>query len=168
MWIDSLSLCLLNLKVALHTLNNSVLVPSQVGNECDESRHVSAQSHLRGEDGKSRKFDSAKGVENTPLCVAGPRAPLRSNLDDPEEWELPCSVGESVCWDEAHRAEPVACRLTIKCGTTGCTGSCPTSVVGHGYATGKEPDTCEICEKTFPRPNVTLSDFLPAKSERKK
>ena len=39
-------------------------------------------------DGKSRKFDSAKGEVNTPICVARPRAPLRSNLDDPEEWAL--------------------------------------------------------------------------------
>ena len=46
-----------------------------------------------GMDGKSRKFDPAKGVVNTPMCVTGPRAPLRSNLDDPEEWELPSSHG---------------------------------------------------------------------------
>ena len=65
--------------------------PSQVGEQCDRSRYVSAHSHLRGMDGKSRKFDPAKGVVNTPLCVTGPRAPSRSNLDDPEEWELPCS-----------------------------------------------------------------------------
>ena len=43
----------------------------------------SAQSHLRGMDGQSRKFDPAKGVVNTPLCVTGPRAPLRSNLELP-------------------------------------------------------------------------------------
>ena len=60
----------------------------------------------------------------------------------------PCSDGESVCWAEAHHTERVACRPIIKCGTTGCTGSCPTSVVGHGYTAGKEPDTCEICGKT--------------------
>ena len=59
-----------------------------------------------------------------------------------------CSDGESVCWDETYRMEPVACRPIIKCGTTGSTESCPTSVVGHGYAAGKEPDTCGICEKT--------------------
>ena len=38
--------------------------------------------------GKSRKFDPAKCVVNTPLCVTGPKAPSRSNLDDPEEWDL--------------------------------------------------------------------------------
>ena len=58
--------------------------PSQVGEQCDGSRYVSAQSHLRGMDGKSRRLDSAKGAANTPICVAGPRAPLRSFLDDPE------------------------------------------------------------------------------------
>ena len=37
--------------------------PSQVG------EYVSAQSHFRAMDGKSRKFDPGKGVVNTPLCV---------------------------------------------------------------------------------------------------
>ena len=74
--------------------------PSQVGGQCDRSRYVSAQPHFRGKNGKSRKFDPVKGVVNTPLCVTGPRAPLRSNLDDPKEWELTCSVDESVCWNE--------------------------------------------------------------------
>ena len=96
-------------------------------------------------DGKSRKLESAKGAVNTPIVVT---APLRSSLDDPEERELPCSDGESVCWDEAHIIKTVACRPIIKCGTTGCTESCPTSVVGHEYTTGKEPDTCGICGKT--------------------
>ena len=62
---------------------------------------------------------------------------------------------------------PIACRLVIKCGKSGCTGSCPLSVVEYGYAAGKKPATCRTCGKTFPRPNVTLLDFLPAKSERK-
>ena len=60
--------------------------PSQVGEHCVRSRYVSAQSHFRGMDGESRKFDPGKGVVNTPLCVTEPRVPLRSNLDDPEEW----------------------------------------------------------------------------------
>ena len=136
--------------MTLHTLNNSVLVSLLLKSvsSVTEVGKFRRQSHLRGMDGKSRKLGSAKGVVNIPICVAGPRAPLRSNLDDPEEWELPCSNGESVCWDEAHRTEPVACRPIIKCGTTGCTGSCPTPVVGHGYTAGKEPDTCGICGKT--------------------
>ena len=124
--------------------------PSHIGEQCDASRHV-------GMDGKSRKLDSATGVVNTPICAAGPRAPLRSNLDDPEEWELPCDDGESVCWDEAHRTEPVACRPIIQCGTTGCTGSCPISVVGHGCTAGTEPDTCGICGK----PSWVSRNVLP-------
>ena len=136
--------------------------PSQVGEQCDRSRYVLAQPHLRGMDGKSRKFDTAKGVVNTPLCVTGPRALLRSKIDDPEECELHCSVDESVCWDETHRTEPVACCPIIKSGTTGCTGSSPLSVVEDGYTAGKKPATCEICGKTFPRSDVTLSDPSPA------
>ena len=81
--------------------------PSQVGEQCDGSRYVSAQSHLRGKDGKGRKLDSAKGVVNTPICVARPRGPLRSNLDDREEWELSCSDDESVCWYEAVDGRPI-------------------------------------------------------------
>ena len=73
------------LMVTLHTLNNfsTCASPSQVGELCERSRYVSAQSHLRGMEGKSRKFDRAKGVVDTSICVAGPRAPLRTNLDDP-------------------------------------------------------------------------------------
>ena len=67
-----------------------------------------------------------------------------------------------------HRMAPIACRPVIKCGKSGCTGSCPLSVVEYGYTAGKKPATCRTCGITFPRPNVTLSDFLPAKSERKK
>ena len=63
---------------------------------------------------------------------------------------------------------PVACRPIIKCGKYGCTGPCPLSVVEYGYKAGKKPATCRTCGKTFPRPNVTLSDFLPVKSEKKK
>ena len=132
----------------------SLCPPSQVGEQCDGSRYVSARSHLRGMDGKSRKFDSVKSVVNTPIGVAGPRAPLRSNLDDPEDWELPCSVGESVCWDEAHRTEPVACRSTIKCGTTGCTRSCPTSVEECWHTAGKKPATRRTCQTSY-MPKVT-------------
>ena len=91
--------------------------PSQVGEHCDRRRYVSSPTFLT----------AARGVVKTPLCVTGPRAPLRSNLDDPERWELPCSVDESVRWDEAHRTEPVACCPIIKCGTTGCIASCPLS-----------------------------------------
>ena len=87
-----------------------------------------------GMDGKSRKFDPGKGVVNTPLCVTEPRVPLRSNLDDPKEWELPCSDGESACWDEVHRTKLVSCCPIIKCGTMECAGSCLLSVAEYGYS----------------------------------
>ena len=66
-----------------------------------------------------------------------------------------------------HRMAPIACRPTIKCGKTGCTGSFPPSVVECGYTAGQKPATCRTCGKTFPRPNVTLSDFPPAEEKRK-
>ena len=108
-----------------HTLNNSVLVPLLL-------KSVSSVTEV-GMSWRSRTFVAwmARAANLilpkvcTPICVAGPRAPLRSNLDDPEEWEISCSDGESV---------PVACRPIIKCGTTGCTRSCPTSVVGQTRA----------------------------------
>ena len=90
---------------------------------------------------------------------------VSSDLDDPEEWELPCSDGESACWDEVHRTEPVACRSIIKWGTMESTGYCPLSVVECGYTVGYEPATYETCGKTLPRPNVTLSDPSPVGSE---
>ena len=65
-----------------------------------------------------------------------------------------------------HRMAPVACRPIIKCGKSGCTGSCPVPVVEYGFTAWRKPATCRTCWKTFP--NVTLSDLLPAKSERKK
>ena len=58
--------------------------------------------------------------------------------------------------------------VKIKCGKSGCTGSCPLSVVEYGYKAGRKPATCRACGKTFPRPNVTLADFFPVKSDKKK
>ena len=63
---------------------------------------------------------------------------------------------------------PVVGRPIIKCGKSGCTGSCPLSVVEHGCKAGRKPATCSTCGTTFPRPNVTLADFLPVKSGKKK
>ena len=67
-----------------------------------------------------------------------------------------------------HRMAPAACRPVIKCGTFGCTGTCPLSVVECGYQPGKKPASCRTCGTTFPRPDVTLSDFLPGKRKEKK
>ena len=58
----------------------------------------------------------------------------------------------SVCC--VHRMAPVACRSIIKCGISGCTGSCSLSVVENGYNAGKKPATCGTCGKIFPRPNI--------------
>ena len=65
-------------------------------------------------------------------------AVVLDDASDPREpGELAVNVtntpeGESVC-----------------CGTTGCTESGLTSVVGHGFAAGLEPDTCDICAECF-------------------
>ena len=69
--------------------------------------------------------------------------------------------------DVVHRMAPVDGLPIIKCGKSGCTGSCPLSVVEYGYKAGRKPATCRTCGKTFPRPNVTLSDFFPVKSDKK-
>ena len=53
-------------------------------------------------------------------------------------------------------------------GKTGCVGSCPLSVVGYGCKAGKKPANCRSHGKTFPRPDVTLSDFLLARSDKGK
>ena len=63
---------------------------------------------------------------------------------------------------------PAACRPIIKCGKSGCTGSCPLSVVEYGYKAVRKPASCRACGETFPRPNVTPSDFFPVKSDKKK
>ena len=110
-WSDSLSLCLLKLKVTLHTLYNPLLVPLLL-------KSVSIVSEVgmfqRNRILVAANLTPGKGVVKTPLCATEPRVPLRSNLDDPEEWEPPCSDSESACWDEVHRTEPVACRPIIK------------------------------------------------------
>ena len=88
------------------------------------------------------------GLSGAILAQVGMRAPSLS-------FRCICHLGNHI----KTRLESVACRLTIKCGKNGCTGSCPLSVVQYGYKAGKKPATCRTCGKTFPRPNVTLSDF---------
>ena len=63
--------------------------PSQVGEQCDGSRMFRRQSHLRGMGGKSRKLGSCQRCGEHTDMRRMTHAPLRSNLDDPEEWELP-------------------------------------------------------------------------------
>ena len=69
---------------------------------------------------------------------------------------LPCTSHGPCCLSTNHQ-----------CGKSGCTGSCPLCVVEFGYTAGKKPATCRICGKTFPSPNVTLSDSPPARRENK-
>ena len=63
--------------------------PSQVGEHCVRSRYASAQSHFRGMDGKSRKFDPGKGVVNTPYVsqnpefLCGPTSTTQKNGNSP-------------------------------------------------------------------------------------
>ena len=87
--------------------------------------------------------------------MVGPKAPLRSNFDDPEGWDTSRSEEECAQWDVVHRMAPVDGRPIIKCGNSGCTGSCPLSVVEYGYQAGKEPATFRTCGKIFPRPNIS-------------
>ena len=97
--------------------------------------------------------------------TGAPRAPLRSNFDDPEGWDTSVSE-ESSQRDVVHRMVPVAGRPIIMCGISGCSGSCPLSVVEKGYEAGKKPATCKTCGKIFPCPNITLSNTSPAMSRR--
>ena len=126
-----------------------------------ESQPVLAHLHGCGMEDKRRK--TASFAE-----PGGPSAPLWSNFDDPEGWDIFDSEEECVQRDVVQRMAPVACRPIIKCGNSGCTGTGLLSVVEYGYKAGTKPVTCRTCGKIFPRPNVTLSDFKPVKSDKKK
>ena len=79
----------------------------------------------------------------------GPRAPLRSNFDDPEAFsEEECSQQDFV-----QRIVLVAGRPIIMCGTVGCSGSFSLSAVENEYEAGKKPATRQTCGRIFPCPN---------------
>ena len=103
---------------------------SQAAEQSGESQHVLTKVHVCGMEGKRRKIDSFADP-------GGPRSPLGSNLDDPEGWDTSGSEVECVQQDVVHRMAPVACRPIIKCGNSGCTGSCPLSVVNMGTKLGR-------------------------------
>ena len=88
----------------------------------EASSPPSEQSALFGDAEKAVVLDDSGPWERGELAVTL-TCPLKNATNT--------SVGESVC-----------------CGSTGCTGSCLTSVVGRGFAARLEPDTCEICGKT--------------------
>ena len=115
---------------------------SQAAEQSGESHHVLTKLHGYDMEGKRRRIAS---FDDT----GGPRAPLRSNFDDPEAFsEEECSQQDVV-----QRMVPVAGRPIIMCGTFGCSGSCSLSAVEYGYEAGKKPATCQICGRIFPCPN---------------
>ena len=121
---------------------------SQAAEQSGESQHVLTKLHVGGMEGKRRQIASFADP-------GGPRAPLRSNFDDPEGWDTSGSEEECAQRDVVHRMAPVAGRPIIKCGISGCNGSCSLSVVENGYKSGMKPATCRTCGKTFPRPNIS-------------
>ena len=115
---------------------------SQAAQQSGESQNVLKKLHVCGMEGKRRKIASF-------VDLGGPSAPLRSNFDDPEGWDTSGSEEECAQRDVVHRTAPVAGRPIIKCGTSGCTGSCSLSVVENGYNAWKKPSTCGTCGKFF-------------------
>ena len=89
---------------------------SQTAEQSGESHHVLTKLHGYDMEGKKRRIASFADT-------GGPRAPLRSNFDDPEGWDT--SVSEEGCSqrDVVHRMVPVAGRPIIMCGISGCSGS---------------------------------------------
>ena len=120
---------------------------SQAAEQSGENQHVLTKLHVCDMEGKRRKIASFADP-------GGPRAPLRSTFDDPEGWDTSGSEEECVHRDVVHRMAPVDDLPIIKCGNSGCTGSCPLSVVEYGYQAGKKPAPCRTCGKIFPRPNI--------------
>ena len=72
---------------------------SQAAEESGESQHVLTKLHVCGMEGKRRKIASFADP-------GGPRAPLRSNFDDPEGWDTSGSEEECVQRDVVHRMAP--------------------------------------------------------------
>ena len=63
----------------------------------------------------------------------------------------------------------VACRPIIKCGKSGCTGSCPLSLVEYWVYSWEEASHVPgLVEKTFPRPNCHSLSLLTCQKVRRK
>ena len=116
---------------------------SPAAEQSGESHHVLTKLHGYGMEGKRRRIASFAGS-------TGPRAPLRSNFDDPEGWDTSFSEEECSQQDVVQRMVPVAGSPIIMCG---CSGSCSLSAVENVYQAGKKPATCQTCGRLFPRPN---------------
>ena len=113
-----------------HTHQCSDYSISQSAEQSGESQHVLTKLHVCGIEGKRRKIASFADP-------GGHRAPLRSNLDDPEGSDTSGSEEEFVQRDGVHRMAPLAGRPIVKCGISGCAGSCPLSVVEMGTKLGR-------------------------------
>ena len=99
---------------------------SQAAEQSGESHHVLTKLHGYGLEGKRRRIASSADA-------GGPKAPLRSNFDDPVAFsEEECSQQDVV-----QRMVPVAGSPIITCGTSGCSGSCRVSAVEHGTKLGR-------------------------------
>ena len=148
-WNFSLCLLPLNLKLISHTLINVVITPSlklpsrvaKVSMFCRNCMVVAWR---------------ARG---------GKLLPLRTLLDPELHYgqisitqkdgtpPVPRRNAHNGTWYIAWHLLLVA--QSFLCGTSGCTGSCPLSVVENGYNAGKKPATCRTCGKLFPRPNTS-------------
>ena len=132
---------------------------SQAAEQSGESRHVLTKLHVCGMEGNRRKIASFSDP-------GGPRAPQRSNFDDPEGWDTSGSEEECSQQDVVHRMAPVAGRPITMCGTSGCSGSCSLSAVENGYEAGKKPATCQTCGRIFPRPNSRNVSLVTSRRSR--
>ena len=74
---------------------------SQAAEQSGESHHVLTKLHVCGMEGKRRRIASFADT-------GGPRAPLRSNFDDPEGWDTSFSEEECSQQDVVQRMVPVA------------------------------------------------------------
>ena len=128
---------------------------SQAAEQRGESHHVLTKLHGYGMEGKRHRIASFADA-------GGPRAPLRSNFDDPEAF----SEGECSQHDVVQRMVPVAGSPIIMCGKSGCIGSCPLSVVEYGYKAGRKPTTCQICGRIFPCPNSRNVSLVTSRRSR--
>ena len=131
---------------------------SQAAEQSGESL-TKLKLHGYGMEGKRRRIASFADT-------GGPRAPLRSNFDDPEGWDTSFSEEECSQQDVVQHMVPVAGHPIIMCGTSGCSGSCSLSAVENGYEAGKKPATCQTCGRIFPRPNGRNVSPVTSRSSR--
>ena len=121
---------------------------SQAAEQSGESQHVLTNLHVGGMEGKRRKIASFADP-------GGPRAPLRSNFDDPEGWDTSGSEEECAQRDVVYRMALLLAAQSSSVVFLAAMVLVPLSVVENGYKAGEKPATCRTCGKTFPRPNIS-------------